>query len=289
MRNYSKTAGTGQSRRSQYRGPQSPGSHKTRNTPVKGRNSPASRRGRQRALRRKYLAALGLLICIGLVLFLLRSGKNVLTSRRLASVEYPESLIEMMEKYPETTQFVLDYPKNKDRHDPIDLTEDVIPGEIPLFLQWDERWGYETYGNNFLAVNGCGPTCLSMVTCGLTGDTDWNPYQVACMADSQSYYVDGVGSSWDLMDSGARYLGLTVHTVTFDADHIIETLQAGMPIICTVGPGDFTSSGHFIVLAKVHSDGTIQVLDPNSKKNSQKTWDIEGLIPQIRNLWAYSI
>ncbi len=83
-------------------------------------------------------------------------------------------------------------------------------------------------------------------------------------------------------------MGLNVHNITLSADQIKDTLAAGMPIICTVGPGDFTSTGHFIVLSGLNSDGKIKVLDPNSIKNIEKSWYVEDLIPQIKNLWAYS-
>lgn len=88
---------------------------------------------------------------------------------------YPESLRALLEKNPEAEQFVLNYPKNKDKHPEIDLSGEVTRGIIPLFIQWDERWGYENYGGDFIAVTGCGPTCLSMVYCGLCGDADRNP------------------------------------------------------------------------------------------------------------------
>ena len=201
--------------------------------------------------------------------------------------EYPDSLITLLEKNPETKQFVLDYPKNKDKHQEIDLSDEVQKGTIPLFLQWDERWGYETYGNDFLAVTGCGPTCLSMVWCGLSGGTEWDPYSVAQFAEKEGYYVKGAGSAWDLMTSGAEDLGLMVDSVVFDADHILEKLQSGNPVICVMRPGDFTTSGHFIVLSGVDEDGKVKVCDPNSKENSDKTWDVEDLIPQIKNLWSY--
>lgn len=113
--------------------------------------------------------------------------------------EYPESLLKLLEKNPETKDFVMNYPKNKDRHVDIDVSKEVTQGKIPLFLQWDERWGYETYGDDFLALTGCGPTCLSMVRCGLSGDSSWNPYKTARMAENSGYYVSGSGSSWDLM------------------------------------------------------------------------------------------
>lgn len=201
--------------------------------------------------------------------------------------EYPESLRTLFDKNPEAREFVLDYPKNKDKHPVIDLTEEVTKGTIPLFLQWDERWGYETYGSDFLAVTGCGPTCLSMVQCGLSGETKWNPLQVANMAEEDGYYVPGAGSSWDLMTEGAKQLGLIAESVTFDAAHILDTLESGSPIICIMGPGDFTTGGHFIILTGVDDDGMVTVCDPNSRNNSKRAWDVEELIPQIKNLWSY--
>lgn len=200
---------------------------------------------------------------------------------------YPESLLELLEKNPEAEQFVLDYPKNKDKHPEIDLTDEVEEGTIPLFIQWDERWGYETYGGDFLAVTGCGPTCLSMVYCGLNGDTKWNPLRVAQWAEQQGYYVAGVGSSWDLMSDGAEALGLVQENVVFDADHILKSLENGNPIICAMRPGDFTTAGHFIVLIGVDDAGRVIVRDPNSKINSDKTWAVEDLMSQIKNLWGY--
>lgn len=203
--------------------------------------------------------------------------------------DYPASLVAFMKKYPEATEFVLDYPKYKNVHNKIDITGEVKKGELPLFLQWDVRWGYEQYGSDFLAVTGCGPTCLSMVQCGLTGETKWNPYEVAKMADREGYYVKGQGSSWELMSVGAQSLGLQVNDVVLSDESIIDTLRSGKPIICSVGPGDFTDAGHFIVLAGVEADGSIKIHDPNSKKNSGKSWNIERILPQIRGMWAYCL
>ena len=213
--------------------------------------------------------------------------RNAITVEQLAEEEYPESLIALWEKNPEAQNFVLNYPKNKDKDVEIDLAGEVTKGTIPLFLQWDERWGYETYGNDFLAVTGCGPTCLSMVRCGLSGETEWNPLTVAQMAEKQGYYVEGAGSSWELMSDGAEQLGLTVYSVIFVAEHIISALESGNPIICAMLPGDFTTTGHFIVLAGVDEGGKVIVRDPNSRINSETSWEVKDLIPQIKNLWGY--
>ena len=54
-----------------------------------------------------------------------------------------------------------------------------------------------------------------------------------------------------------------------------------------MGPGDFTSSGHYIVLTGVE-DGSFRVNDPNSRLRSQRLWSYEELEGQIRNIWAIS-
>lgn len=83
-------------------------------------------------------------------------------------------------------------------------------------------------------------------------------------------------------------LGLTAEQVIFDEEHIIQELKNGHPIICSMRPGDFTTTGHFIVLKSVDANGDIQVCDPNSPNNSSRTWSLDTLMPQIKNLWSYS-
>lgn len=207
--------------------------------------------------------------------------------RTLKEEGVPQSLIDLYERNKEARQFVLDYEKNKDKHEAIDVSKEVKDGEIPLFLQWDERWGYETYGDDYMAVTGCGPTALSMVYTGLTGDTSLNPYEMAKLAQNNGYYVNGSGSSWNMMLGLASQIGLDANEISLDENSIKKELSAGNPIICIMGPGDFTTSGHFIVLTGITDDGKVQVNDPNSVKNSQKTWELDRIMSQMRDLWVY--
>ena len=252
------------------------------------------RRNRRKARIRFLASMLGtllgavLLVLVAYTALNLFCGFGKVNAQKLREQGYPESLIALVERNPEAKDFVLDYPKYKGL-EKIDISKEVTKGEIPHFLQWDERWGYETYGSDFLAVTGCGPTSLSMVVCGLTGDTKWNPYEVAKMAEDNGYYVDGSGSSWELMSSGAEKLGLTVSSVIFDAEHIRATLEAGQPIICVMGPGDFTDAGHFLVLTGVDQEGDIILQDPNSVERTKQHWDVQKLMKQMKNLWSYRV
>ncbi|MBQ7924957.1 MAG: C39 family peptidase [Lachnospiraceae bacterium] len=237
----------------------------------------------------------GIKVCLLIFVVLLlvvcvNYGRNIwVVSGRIWNMNgYPDALVELARNNPEAVEFVLDYPQYGDAEQTIDLTGELVAGEIPLFLQWDKRWGYECYGNNFLAVNGCGPTCLAMVYCGLTGDGEQNPYSIACLSAEKGFYVENAGTSWTMMTELARELGLTVHQVVYDEPHIRAFLQKDYPIICVLGPGDFTDSGHFIVLTGLDEQGRVIVNDPNSPQNSNQVWELERIIPQMKNLWGYS-
>lgn len=172
----------------------------------------------------------------------------------------------------------------------LETDQPVVNQGIPLFLQGDRRWRDQIYGDDRMELTGCGPTCLAMVRCGLGHDTRWTPDQVAEVAERDGYYAKGKGSVWTLMSEGAGEFGLSVDKVVFDAAHIIQTLQNGHPIICAMGPGDFTTEGHFIVLAGVdEASGEVLVNDPNSRENSIRTWDVERIMGQTKNLWCYSL
>lgn len=62
--------------------------------------------------------------------------------------------------------------------------------------------------------------------------------------------------------------------------------QAAPRLICSMRPGDFTTTGHFIVLVGAE-DGKIRVHDPNSTQRSNQLWSWETLEYQIKGLWVF--
>ena len=196
--------------------------------------------------------------------------------------KYPKSLIELLERNPETEEFVLNYPFREEI--PIDMTEFDRTDGVPLMMQWDTRWGYMTYGSDFVANTGCGPVCLSMAGWYLTGDEQFSPDKVITFAAENGYYSKGNGSKWTLISQGGSALGLKVTELPLVEKKITNYLKAGEIIIAVMGPGDFTTTGHYIVLTGM-KDGQLQINDPNSHANSEKTWPYETFAAQVRNLW----
>lgn len=201
------------------------------------------------------------------------------------SDRYPQILQELVQKNEETIDFVYQYPSVA-FPEPVALNAEELSGGVPLLLQWDSRWGYCTYGTGLIGYTGCGPTCLSMVVAGLTGNAAATPAAIAAYAEQSGYYSSGTGTTWALMSEGCQHYGLLAEELSLSEKDMIAALSSGRPIIASVGPGDFTDAGHFIVIT-AYSDGAFIVHDPNSRLRSQQSWSFETLCTQIKNLWAF--
>ncbi len=205
--------------------------------------------------------------------------------REATQAGYPESVIELLEKNPETVEFVENYGTMKDTT-PAKRIAEFKKGQIPQLLQWDARWGYAPYGTDIVAVCGCGPTCLSMVFSYLTEDATLTPARMARYGTNHNYITEENDTKWSFMTGAGKNWGIRCREVSLTEQEIKEELQAGHPIICSVGPGDFTKIGHFIVLAG-YENGKVIVHDPFSQKNSDKRWKFEKFEDQIKAMWVF--
>ena len=196
-------------------------------------------------------------------------------------------LEELLENNPELQDFVDGYA-NSDGSVTGGIDEEEKEEDSPLFLQWDERWGYAPYGDSCIGISGCAPTCLSMVIFSLTRDETATPDALADYAMRHNYYVQGKGTLWSfLTDAGSKY-SVQGTELSLDENTMKAELDEGHPIIASMRPGDFTTEGHFIVIYSYDEEGFL-VHDPNSRLRSEEEWTFKTLYPQIKNLWAYSM
>lgn len=211
-----------------------------------------------------------------------------LKANNLTREDYTERQLTAYNASPEARSFVLSIPLEKDKEHIADISGFDRTSGVPLMMQWDERWGYYEYAYDLGGITGCGPTCLSMVAYYLTGNTDYTPSYMMDFSTRNGCVGEGGGTQWTLFSQAAPKLGLNVKEVILDKNAMIKQLDQGHPIVINVGPGDFTTSGHYLVVVS-YSEGYFRVNDPNSVANSQKKWSYEQLEGQIKNLWAFSL
>ena len=160
-------------------------------------------------------------------------------------------------------------------------------GEVPLLYQEDPAWGTASYAGDAFSESGCGPTCLAMVYVALTGKNDMDPADMGALSERMGCGTPE-GTAWTFMTEGAAQLGLLAEELPADETSVRRALVAGSPVICSVGPGDFTTTGHFIVLVGIDQQGRLIVRDPNSPECTAQTWDFATVLGQSRAIWSYT-
>ena len=200
--------------------------------------------------------------------------------------QYPKDLLAALANNPEMADFSAGY-LNGNKDSVSGLTAAEKEQDFPLFLQWDPRWGYQPYGtDSCIGLAGCGPTCLSMALFYLTGDENLTPDKIAEYSMENGYYVDGTGTAWALMEDVPKLYGINVTKLSAEESNIRATLDNGGVVICSVGRGEFTTSGHYILIYGYDSEGLL-INDPNCVARSNQKWIFSEIRWQIKNIWAY--
>jgi len=148
----------------------------------------------------------------------------------------------------------------------------VVTGKVPLYKQWDPRWGGNSYGcGSTIAEAGCGPTSLAMVMSYYTGRIIL-PSETAAVSISKGWRLCGNGTAWAAMTGmpALPQYGLKSKAVSWAEAK--KYLAQGLPIIQSQSNGYFTHGGHFIVITGMSADGkTFYINDPDGFHRTQAT------------------
>lgn len=206
----------------------------------------------------------------------------------LTREDYTERQLEAYTKSPEAREFIMSIPLEKDKTHVADISGFDRTQGVPLYMQWDPMWAYHEYAYDLGGVTGCGPTCLSMVAYYLTGNTEYTPSYMMDLSTRENCVGETGGTEWILFSRASAKVGLKAEELPLYDGILIKRVQAGCPVVINVGPGDFTTTGHYVVIVG-YADGYFKINDPNSVANSEKQWTYEQLEPQINNLWAFTL
>lgn len=204
--------------------------------------------------------------------------QEILKSKDKLSFSY----LALLYRNPSAKLFIKDKLENRTVDNFIGESVD-FKRDIPYYLQWDRRWGQKKYTDENIAINGCGPTSMAMVISGLLKDDSITPVEMAKYEE----YAEGSGTGWQYFTEVPQKYGIKVKELSTNEKIYKDELKNGRPIIANVGPGDFSSIGHYIVLVGVDEDGMFIINDSSSPTNTNEKWSFERLKPQIKNSWSF--
>ena len=145
------------------------------------------------------------------------------------------------------------------------------------YKQGDSRWGkkmYSCYGNKnqTMANSGCGPTAMANIVATLK-DSSIDPYDLAEFAMANGHRSKSGGTKWSFFPDIQEKFGFSKMIEASTLAALKACLDAGGYVVCSMGPGYWTSGGHFITAWK-YDDTYIYANDPaSSKRKKQKIAD----------------
>jgi hypothetical protein len=189
-----------------------------------------------------------------------------------------------------------------------------IRKETPMFLQYDPQWGTTMYSsiNNpsqTIASSACGPVSFAMVLSHFNKISEIEDSVIKSFQGSKIYRLvlsstqyaleNGFrtaenGTATKFLESSGEAVGLKVeyisqqNAINRESLRIKSHLESGKPIIASMGPGNFTQSGHYILLSGM-KDNVVIVNDPNSEARSNQGWRLETILSESNHgFWLYS-
>lgn len=154
-------------------------------------------------------------------------------------------------------------------------------GILTYYNQSDPRWASAIYGGSDpISRYGCGPTVLAMIVSSFTDQTI-TPDEMAKWA-STNYWVAGSGSRHSLIPEGAASFGFHVEPLqSFTVEGVKSALKNGNLLVALMGPGHFTTSGHFIIITDYWANDQVTIADPANADNCLLSWDISLILQEL--------
>ena len=173
------------------------------------------------------------------------------------------------------------------------------------YLQIDSKWAKWPYSNKDentnIAESGCGPTAMAMVI-ATWKDSSVTPVTTCRWALNKGYKATGNGTYHSYFVPQAAAYGISCERVNTTSFQYMSSSQAasyhqkawdavneGNIVICLMGPGNWTSGGHYIVWYSNDSVGNVYINDPASTKSTRLKNTFTLLKSQVRYYWICNV
>ena len=166
------------------------------------------------------------------------------------------------------------------------------------YLQTDPKWAALDYSapgeKTTIGASGCGPTAMAMVL-ATWADPNVNPKTECAWALAHGYkaprsgtyygYFEPAGRRYDLTVYRLNYTNIYGNSTTADPAQAKDALDRGDLVIACMGKGNWTSSGHYVLVYGIDS-GTVFINDPASTKAARTKGSYELFKKQVKYYWV---
>lgn len=159
------------------------------------------------------------------------------------------------------------------------------------FMQTDSRWKNVMYcpindKSRTIGVQGCGPTAACMII-NEWFDKNYGPVECCDWSASAGYCTVNNGTYWSMMKALAVKFGCKFsQTASYDEAKDFLKSNKGSLIVCIMGKGNWTSSGHFILMYKCDNN-YVYINDPASTLDRRQKNTAALLKSQCRQYFCF--
>lgn len=165
------------------------------------------------------------------------------------------------------------------------------------YMQTDGRWKGQDYSapgeKRTIGTSGCGPACAAMLIAAMR-DAAVTPAVTAAWSKARGYKAKGQGTYYSYFEPQFAAYGIEAQQLSGVSvyhkpespvhDNAFRLLRDGYYLIACMGPGDWTSSGHFVVVW--WADDRVRILDPASNTAARAGGDPAVFRAQVKYYWA---
>lgn len=172
---------------------------------------------------------------------------------------------------------------------------------IPIsYLQTDSRWSNMDYSakgeSTTIGKAGCGPTSCAMVVASLV-DNSVTPVNACTYSLAHGFKAKNQGTYYSFIRSYLQEYGIEAVQLNQSNlykkassihDKALKAIKDGDWVICCMGKGNWTSSGHFILWYDIEGELAL-VKDPNSTKTSRTRNKVSLLQNEVKYYWHVKV
>lgn len=166
------------------------------------------------------------------------------------------------------------------------------------YLQTDTRWKSKDYSakgeKTTIGASGCGPTAMAMVL-ATWADPEVTPETECAWALAHGYKAPKQGTYYGYFAPAAARYGLSCRQLSWTNiygnnksplhEQTRKALEAGSLVIACMGPGNWTRSGHYVLVWQIDGD-TIYINDPASTLARRTQGSYALFRQQVKYYWT---